>query len=364
MTRNVLVTCLYDLPRREENRERRSIATYLLKGEYVLGLEQDLVIYVDPELEPHVVEARRKRGLLHRTRVYAVPFEELAIFARVPRMKTLRAALPLASCNEKKDTVLFTALTWAKFELLQCVLANMPFPEATHVSWIDFGLTHMVDTRFAAEDEVLTQPRDRVSLLAVKEPFRDDVEDRAAHYGLLDWRVAATYMSGDTSHMRRFVDAFMAESQAAFDRGFTPLEEQIIATVVAERPELFTLHHGDYDAVFANYRHIRKAGANLVLQMRRFRRRADFERGAALGARIFESERARRLAVSAPDLSTLLDEYFIAAFYRDQPSQERPREIARYYLALAEKDPIFLAAYLENIDHIRSNFGFLRESVL
>jgi hypothetical protein len=238
-----------------------------------------------------------------------------------------------------------------------------PF-EAPRFAWIDFGITHIARTDHAAEDRVFDLPGERARLLMMRNVTASDVGERRAFYSWLRGHVAAGFLAGGRDALHRIGARFRAEATAALEMDLAPTEEQVLAVVVAEHPELFDLYYGDYAHILENCTRARGSAENLLFQMRVCRDQRDFARGYAIGERVLAGHREGVFQSSPEILSALLDETFVAAWHRDQPNQEAALEVARYYADLTEKDSEFRAAFLRNEEHIRGNFGFLTDRVL
>jgi glycosyltransferase involved in cell wall biosynthesis len=341
-TRNVLVTAIYGELARPGEALPRWPSQRLAKAEMVLGLDQDIVFFVPPELERGIIEAREARGLLERTRIVAGPIEDAPGYRRAHDL--VAAGKPAAG-----RSVAETAAGWSKLWMLRRAMARDPFG-GTHFSWIDFYIGVRASTAHVEDDGVLTKPADKIQVLLVEDPI-----------GPLGFRAAPGYVSASKIAMARLCRQL---SLRARKERTTLTDEELLTNLVAERPELFDVYYGTDAETFDNRSALRRNPASLIAQMRRFRALRDFARSCDIGARVLESHRRGALTASPRELSTLLDEYFIAAYYRHEPDQALAQSIAVYYVDLANRDPKFFAAFLLDHEHIRNNFGFLREPVL
>ena len=83
--RLTLVTSLFDLARREPDVPRRTAEYYLEAGKWVCRLDQDMVIYCDPELAEPIAVIRAESGMAPRTKVVPVALEELDSYRLLDR---------------------------------------------------------------------------------------------------------------------------------------------------------------------------------------------------------------------------------------------------------------------------------------
>src|ERR1700730_3689800 len=112
--RQTLVTCLYDLRRREGI--GRPIEFYWEHGGYVLGLDQPLVVFTEPELAEPIAAARAPAGHAALPKVISRPIERLELADRL----LLLSSLPTFENNDAtRGTAMHRLVTWSKFEFLQ-----------------------------------------------------------------------------------------------------------------------------------------------------------------------------------------------------------------------------------------------------
>jgi hypothetical protein len=360
--RLMLVTALYDLARRGPRCSRPTVEEYLAWGEFVFGLDHDIVFYVDADLEPEVRERREAHGLMHRTAINPVPLERLPAYALLEAISSARRRHPLVNGNPDKDTPLYTVLVWSKFELLRQVLAQPPFP-ATHVSWIDLGLAKSAVTDHSLEDGVFTNPGDGVHLLMTRSPLAAELADRR-HYLSYHWgQISAGYISGDTTSVAQLSELVLAEARAALELGYAANDEQLLA-LVHQRCSAITFHYGDYPHVLENYRHLRGSADNLLFQLRHCRNPKHWDRARAreIATGIVASCRAGTFECDPRMLAELLEECMMAVFCGDFPNRSAALEVAELYQQMARADAEFRDAFLRNEIRVRTNFAALSET--
>ena len=350
-----LVTYLFDLARREPAVGRPAVAHYLQRAEeFVLGIDQDLVVFADPEVAPLIEASRRGRGLGTRTRVVQVRLEDLAAGASLAEIEEARARHPLANGNPQKDTPLFTAMTWAKPELAGRVARDDPF-DGSHVGWIDIGLLY----RPYPGEDLFAHPSERVRLLSMRPLFEHEVSTRERFLESITGHVAAGYVCGSRENMARLGRAFAALASEMLDAGFAGSDEQLLALLVAARPEHFELYHGGYEDILVNHLAPHGGAENLSLQLHVWRSAGTPGEGAPLARAVHDAVAAGEFNASPDSLATLLDDCYVAAWYAEDEPHPLARQIADLYLSCVERDPAFRDAFLRDEIHIRRNLSFL-----
>ena len=350
-----LVTCLFDLARREPEIGRTSVEHYLERAEeFVLGLDEDLVVFTEPELADPIEAIRRGSGLGGRTRVIQVAFEDLAAVAFARQIEAARALHPLTNGNPKKDTALFTALMWAKLELAERVALDDPF-DGTHVAWIDIGLLY----RPHPGEDPFANPPDRVRLLSMRPVFEHELVPREEYLESIRGHLAAGYLCASRENMAWLGQAFAALASETLEAGFAGSDEQLLPLLVAEHPERFELYQGDYEDILSNYLVPHGGAENLTFQLRAWRSEGAPGGGVAIARAVLEAVRAGELAATADSLAILLDDCYVAAWYGEDEPHPLAREIAEVYMSLVERDPAFRDAFLRDEIHVRRNLSFL-----
>lgn len=354
--RLTLVTALYDLARREPSRRRPAPHDYLAWGEFVLGLDHELVVYVDPELEPEVRRRRDAHGLLHRTAIRPVPLEQLPAHRFLGEITAARQRHPLVNGNPDKDTPLYTVLTSSKFDLLREVLEERPF-EATHLAWIDVGLAKSAVTDHALEDGVFSAPGDGVHLLMTRRPLPSELADRG-HFLSYHWgHIAAGYISGDAGSIAQLSAAATAEAQSARKLGYAASDEQLL-TLIHQRCPGVSFHYGDYPFVLENYHAARGSADNLLFQLRHCRTEQwDRNRAREIALGIVDSCRVGIFECDPRLLAELIEECMIAIYCGDFPKRSAAVQAAELYQRLALEHAEFREAFLINEIRVRANFA-------
>lgn len=350
-----LVTYLFDLARREPAIGRPAAESYLQRAEeFALGIDHDLVVFTDPEFADPIEASRRSRGLGTRTRVVPVLLEDLASGALLPRIEAARAQHPLTNGNPRKDTPIFTALTWAKSELAGRVALDDPF-DGSHVGWIDIGMAY----RPHPGEDPFAHPSERVRLLSMRPLFEHEVAPRERYLESLRGHLAAGYVCGSRDNMAWLGRVFARLARETLDAGFAGSDEQLLPLLVAAHPERFEFHHGNYEDILANYLVPHGGAENLSFQLRVWRAEGTPGAGATIARTVLEAMKAGELNASPESLATLLDDCYVAAWYGEDEPHQLAHEIADLYLGFVERDPAFRDAFLRDEIHVRRNLSFL-----
>jgi hypothetical protein len=352
MPRTTLVTALFDLARREGGAARRTPADYLDAADFVLGIDRDLVVFVDPELRDPITERRDAAGLGDRTMIVAVDLERTKALRHLPAIREARRRHPLLGSDPTKDTPLYTVLGWAKFDLVGRAMELEP--EADHLAWIDLGLAGRPDPC----DDVFAAPRDHVTLLQMRGFRAADLAD-PSYFTHLHGHLAGGYISASRDNWTHLASSFRAAAEAALADGFAASDEQLLPHLVLADRDLFELRPGDYPAILANHLKLRTSGENLRFQMRSAREAGDLGHARTVATALLEAIDSATFEAPGGLLAELLDECFLAHWAPSGPQHEQAAAIVRLYQSRLETDPAFRDIFLRDEIRVRENFALL-----
>jgi hypothetical protein len=242
-----LVTCLFDLERRER-RGRRPGDFYFQHGRWLLAQPLPLVVFVDPELAPFVHQQRAALGLLDRTCIKPVSLESLPLYSTAMAAESWPT---IGNGDPLKSTALHQLVEWSKFEFLRRVIGLNPFEQA-FFAWVDFGIAHV-----AKPPKRFPHPTAGVALLQMKAVAVAEAADRRRFLAFERGHLAAGLMRGNVENLLALADAFDLELAAALGERIRPNEQMVLARMAAFQPELFSFYYGDYPSILSNWDYIR-----------------------------------------------------------------------------------------------------------
>ena len=240
MKKVTLVTCCYDLVKRGSG-EHRSIDWMLTHGGYVLGLDQELMIFADPELAADLIKVRGGRP----TKIVTIGFEDLLGDIRVAAVH--RGSLQ-QNARKTKVTATYVQLMWSKYAMLEKALE---LTDASHVGWIDFSIAHVAKLPPEGVD-VFADPPDapRVHVLRC---FNKRTVDHPDYWRYVHGHLAGGLVVGGRDGIAQLVHDFWGAVDHATAIGLSPLDEGVLSYIVAQRPSDFSYSYGDYEDILQNH---------------------------------------------------------------------------------------------------------------
>ena len=240
MKKLAFVTCLYDLAKRGST-EHRSVDWMFANADYVLGLDREMVIFTEPELEKRLLALRGNR----RTKVVPIPFEKLLGAARVSAAE--RGTLQ-HNARKTKVTAPYVQLMWAKYAMLEMALE---VTRVSHVGWIDLAITHVAKLPPEGVD-VFADPSDRAHVHVLRCFDKRDV-DAPSYWHSVYGHLAGGLIVGTCASMRGLIRDFWGAVDLATTRGLAPLDEGLLSYVVGQRPGNYAYSYGDYEDIVRNH---------------------------------------------------------------------------------------------------------------
>lgn len=357
-----LVTAFFDLGRREKS-TRRPASDYFKHGEFVLGIEQNLVIFIDAEFAAAAWEKRKEAGLLHKTIVIPIGLEDLPAYSLMPWIERAMQEKPVKNGNPVKDTPLYTLLGWSKFYFLKRAMQLNIF-KSTHYGWIDFGITHVADHQHVVEDGIYIQPLPGIRMMIMRPiPYLNidnmSLDIRDQYFKARNGYMACGYFTAPLEDMQLLCDEFWILAEKVLDSGFgyAPLEDQLMPLLYNQSwGARFNPYYGDFKSILNNYRIPRGDFERIAMIMHEYREKNSYDKNIVLGELVWKSWLLGLIGKNYEALSRILDEYYIAAWYTDK---ELAYRVARNYLDLTKECSEFKAIYDMHKNHINTNFRFL-----
>ena len=252
-----LVTGYFDLTKKDDASPELCArpASFFLDGHgsSVLSLDQNLIVYCEPETEAKVWSMRPKY-LHERTRVIAQAFEDFPLSKHRARIIANRGS-PWCPTHPR-STASYYLFCMARYAMLKHVIADNPF-QSTRFAWINVDIERMGYQNLIHLDEALYMQREKFSTCFIDYVPRSLVSDLGAYFGgkacLGRCTMCSGFFTGSAPYMREVCDRLEAEFVRCLEAGFGHSDEQLYPMVYFDRPDLFDWYPGDYGEMVTNY---------------------------------------------------------------------------------------------------------------
>lgn len=185
-----------------------------------LSLNQNLMIFCEPEMVETFTEMRSKLGLLCKTVVKAMPI-----------------------------TALKLSKSMAKYECLQLAMDLKPFPDSTHYAWIDLSMGQCLQFL----DRALALYRDKVSAVHIDYVSKPLCNNLPEYYKWRRSSMCSSFFTAHIDYMQDFCKRIQQKFRDVLAAGFGDLDEQLFPLVYFDAPQIFELYYGTAESVITNY---------------------------------------------------------------------------------------------------------------
>jgi hypothetical protein len=251
-----LVTGYFDLTKQPDASpaiKSRSASYYLDEhASSTLSLEQNLVVFCEPESEKKIWQLRPEH--LHaRTRVIAQPFDDFPLSKYRDRIITNRGG---GTCpSDSRNTASYYLLCVARYAMMKRAIEENAF-ESTHFAWINVCIERMGHANLAHLQEALVQQRSKFSTCYIDYVDEKTTRNLADYFGPRcrgRCTMCSGFFTGDADHMSKVCTRVEKKFVECLERGYGHADEQLFGLVYFDAPELFDWYLGDYQEMITNY---------------------------------------------------------------------------------------------------------------
>lgn len=227
-------------------------------GSSVLSLDQNLVVFCDPNLEDKIWK-KRPKWLWDRTCVIHEDFEQFPMAKYRERIIANRGGPWRA--RDPRNTASYYLFCMARYAMLKQTIKANPF-KSTHFSWINICIERMGFKNLIHLKEALGLHRSRFSTCFIDYVSKETVEDLPAYFGSGGCRtncaadrttMCSGFFTGSTFHMQEVCTQIEVEFLHCLEQGYGHADEQLFPIVYYKHPELFDWYIGDYAEMITNY---------------------------------------------------------------------------------------------------------------
>ena len=357
-----LVTGFWDLSARKENPHYRTTQEYLVRSEYVLSLDINLVVFIDPAFREFILDKRKK--LLSKTCIIDMPFDQLPYAYLLSEVKEIRDG-----CVPKRDSIEnpygkytpdYFVLIWSKLPLLSRICKDNPF-KSTHFGWIDFGIRHVA---MLPVDDIYSPVSNTIRIGQVKYFSQDDIDINKLSPESVDMpdcgAIAGGIFIGPRYSLMLLDYLFDEELESILNERRTFSEQFVLARIIKRHPDLFSIYFGQYATLLLNHLYLHDAYEHVVSLITVATNHEDHATVCRVGQYLVESY--HRGTVSPDEkLALVLDKYYTSAYYHYYPDQTVPHSIVQLFNELKTTSSSVKSYYDAHASRLNSNFSFLRK---
>ncbi len=253
------VTAFFDLKRREQS-ERSSKLIYFGLFRWLARIKHPLVIYIEKENKQDLDKILKNLSPSESKRkIVTIEIEELPLYKYNEQFKNLNI---FRGGSSFKDTHLFGLITLCKPSLVAKIAEENPF-ETKYFSWIDFGISYVIDKSTSDLDEIVETTPEKIRLLMIQ-PTRFTDRTRNSFYPIRCDNIAGGFFSGSKSNIIKFSNDFETEMKEMIKTGFLGSEQHIFTYLAFNDRKNYEFLFGDYYSIISHGKSIKRDITSVV----------------------------------------------------------------------------------------------------
>jgi Bacterial protein of unknown function (HtrL_YibB) len=310
-----LVTGYFDLTRKSDANDAiraRPQAHYIDQhGGGILGVDQNLVIFCESDLEEQVWALRPAHLHATKTCVITQSFEEFPLTRHRAQIVQNRGG---PACTvDPRNTASYYLFCMARYAMLKETIRSNPF-QSTHFAWTNICIERMGWQNLAHLGEALGVQREKFSTCFIDYIPENVVSDLPRYFGPRGCQTCAArcsmcsgFFTGDSRSMFTVCTRIEEEFLRCLYAGFGHADEQLFPMVYFRDRDLFDWYVGDYAEMITNYAHVyERPGQPIVNLIRNSLSAGDRAVCARACGIVRQSYEAGKCALAPTDLAALL----------------------------------------------------------
>ena len=249
-----VVTAYFDLTRMPDaspSIKARPATHYLTSAVSTMALEQNLVVFCEPDMLSTLRTLRPER-LQSRTRYIPVSFEDFPLTKHRDQIIENRKTRPP---TDDRNTASYYLLCMARYAMLKRVIEENTFG-STHFAWLNICIERMGPKNVEQLPRVFEINRDKFSTCYIDYQPKEDYLETAMRWGRCS--MCSGFFTGNAHYMKTFCDRIEEAFLECLANGYGHADEQLYSLVYFDDPSIFDTYCGDYTEMVTNYEWIRE----------------------------------------------------------------------------------------------------------
>jgi hypothetical protein len=248
-----VVTAYFDLtkmPDASRSIKERPAGHYLASARSTMAVEQNLVVFCEPE-SVDILRAMRPPWLLEaHTKFVPMSFEDFPMTQYRAKIQQNRREKPYSF--DDRNTASYYLLCMARYAMLKQVIAENPF-QSTQFAWLNLCIERMGWRNLAGLERVWRTQRAGFSTCWIDYQPEALVRNLPEYFKWGRCGMCSGFFTGSTSAIQEFCDRIEAKFLEVLEAGYGHADEQLFSQVYFDNPELFEPYFGDYQEMITNY---------------------------------------------------------------------------------------------------------------
>jgi hypothetical protein len=248
-----VVTAYFDLTRMPDaspSIKARSAAHYLASASATMNLDQNLVVFCEPDMVD-TLRSIRPEYLHEKTRFIPISFEDFPLTKHRSQIIENRKIRPP---TDDRNTASYYLLCMARYAMLKRVIEENTFG-STHFAWLNICIERMGPKNVEQLPRVFEINRDKFSTCYIDYQRKEDYLENVMRWGRCS--MCSGFFTGNAHYMKTFCDRIEEAFLECLANGYGHADEQLYSLVYFDDPSIFDVYYGDYTEMVTNYEWIR-----------------------------------------------------------------------------------------------------------
>jgi hypothetical protein len=248
-----VVTAYFDLTKMSDasiSIKSRPSGHYLASARATMAVEQNLMVFCEPESVDALRAMRPTHLLESHTRFVPMSFEDFPMTKFRAQIQQNRREKPYHF--DDRNTASYYLLCMARYAMLKMAIAENPF-NSTHFCWLNVCIERMGWRNLWALDSVWRTNRNRFSTCWIDYQPEALVRNMPEYFKWGRCGMCSGFFTGNAEFMKAFCDGIEAKFLYALEAGYGHADEQLFSMVYFDQPEIFDVYYGDYREMVTNY---------------------------------------------------------------------------------------------------------------
>jgi hypothetical protein len=226
MNKYAIVTCIFDVGKRNKLGTKRNVDTYLSMFSYIADSDIPTFLFIEPELKEKIKE---RPGLT----IIEFNLEELPNYKKLKQVEEINFLSNYKMCKE------YSVVVSSKVYLISLVAKlNSEYP---HLVWLDAGISHVGILDYQQlKSDIEYNISDKIVLVQVCSVSPNEIEDLKEYLSIDRFKIAA----GFSIIPIKLVDWYASEIEKLYDLTINEYklcinEEPIISVISCKNPDKF-----------------------------------------------------------------------------------------------------------------------------
>lgn len=240
--KRTVVTGFFNINRESWKDHGRSLKEYYERAKPNMALNENMVIFVEPNSVDFVSQERTKAGLMNKTVIVPMRLEDLPKYALRDKIKSIQESPEFkkgqaAPATPEMCNPDYLIVIWSKTDLVKMAIERADFG-SSHYGWMDFGLAK------SYRGDLIPKVRfsDKIKILCNSLPQESDL-NRAVMAKSHTNRFAACFFTGSSCQFLKFIEGVDKEIDEFLRLNVVDCEQTMYSNV-------FLLHKDWFDLIF------------------------------------------------------------------------------------------------------------------